>query len=175
MADSRRLSWESALEPYKRDIKWVLEIGSYEGQSALFWHNYFGATVTCIDPWQDVAKGCKDSGEVEEHFDANIRGKPIVKIKSKSTEALARLAGIPHSFDLVYVDGDHTRLQVMIDSCLAWPMLRQGGFMVWDDYRDYRPDLIDRPTPAIDGFVTMMRVDLAVIKDSGQQLIVRKN
>lgn len=173
MADSRRVAWETALERWKHKIKRVLEIGSYEGQSALFWHNFFGASVTCIDSWEDkdVAHGCASGEEVEYHFDQNVRGLPITKIKSRSTVALMSLRG---EFDLVYVDGDHSRLQVMIDSCLAWPLLRPGGFMVWDDYRDYRPDLVDRPTPAIDGFRRMMREQMTDIKDTGQQLFVRK-
>jgi len=175
MADSRRETWERVLAPYQQDVKYVLEIGSYEGQSALFWCNFFpDAHVTCVDSWEDkdVAKGCTSGREVESHFDKNTLGLPVTKMKLKSTAALVRLA--TYTFDFIYVDGDHTRLQVMTDSCLAWGLLRSGGIMVWDDYRDYRPDLIDRPTPAIDAFVFVMKSDLEIIHDSGQQLIVRK-
>jgi predicted O-methyltransferase YrrM len=173
MADSRRVGWELALGQFKAEIKCVLEIGSYEGQSALFWHHYFGAHVTCIDSWQDkdAAKGCTSGQEVEAHFDKNVHDLPVKKIKSESTPALMKLSG---EFDLVYIDGDHTRLQVMIDSCLAWRLLRKRGFMVWDDYRYYRPDLIDRPTPAIDAFCKAMNSEIIVVKDTGQQLMVRK-
>jgi predicted O-methyltransferase YrrM len=175
MADSRRLNWEFVLGSAKHVIRRVLEIGSYEGQSALFWHHFFGADVTCIDMWQDVAKGCATPAEVEEHFDANIKGLPIFKIKSESTTALMGLIHYGATFDLIYVDGDHSRLQVMVDSCLAWRMLRRGGFMVWDDYREYRPDLIDRPTPAIEAFVHAMANEVEIIHDTGQQLFVRKS
>src|SRR5262245_31328755 len=106
MADSRRSAWEIVFEPMKDQIKRVLEIGCYEGQSTLFWHNFFGAEVTCIDNWQQVAKGCKTCSEVEAHFDANTRGLPVTKIKSNSTAALVGLDGA--SFDLIYVDGDHS-------------------------------------------------------------------
>jgi predicted O-methyltransferase YrrM len=174
MADSRRLNWEFVLGSAKHVIKRVLEIGSYEGQSALFWHHFFGADVTCVDMWQEVAKGCATPMEVEEHFDANVSGLPIVKIKLDSTTALNRLIKSNASFDLIYVDGDHARLQVMVDSCLAWQMLRRGGYMIWDDYREYRPDLADRPTPAIEGFVHAMKTEIEIIEDTGQQLFVRK-
>jgi len=160
--------------PFRNSIRLVLEIGSYEGQSALFWHHFFGATVTCVDNWRQVAKGCATSREVEDHFDANVAGLSIFKMKSDSTAALVKLGGTGATFDLIYVDGDHSRLQVMIDTCLAWTMLREGGFMVWDDFQDYRPDLIDRPTPAIEAFVTMMKERIAILANTGQQLAVQK-
>lgn len=174
MSDSRRLEWEFVLEPFRDQIKKVLEIGSYEGQSALFWHHHFGACVTCIDTWQDkdVAKGCTSGQEVETHFDQNTRGLPVTKIKLDSTRALTQLH---EKFDLVYIDGDHTRLHVMTDSCLSWRLLRSGGLMVWDDYRDYEPTWMDRPTPAIDAFVAMMQEQITVLKDTGQQLMIRKS
>lgn len=172
MADSRRESWESLLWPYRSEIHRVLEIGSYEGQSALFWHHHFSAEVFCVDNWQHFADGCKNGVEAERHFDENVRGLPIIKRKAEtSTHALIDMPG---EFDLVYVDGDHSRLQVMIDTCLAWRLLRPGGIMIWDDFRDYRPDLIDRPTPAINAFIEMLADQIVVVKDTGQQLIVQK-
>jgi len=172
MADSRREHWESVLAPYRRQVRRVLEVGSYEGQSALFWHFYFGAEVYCVDNWQHVAHGCKNAAEVEAHFDANVRGLPIMKCKAESsTEALLRLGG---GFDLAYIDGDHSRVQVLIDTCLAWRALRVGGIIIWDDYRDYRPDLADRPASAIDAFVAMMAGELELLADTGQQLFARR-
>lgn len=174
MADSRRPEWERVFGPHRNVIKKVLEVGSYEGQSMLFWHNYFKAAVTCVDKWEDIAPGCPTSAEVERHFDANASGLPITKLKMPSTDALLRLQREGASFDLIYIDGDHSRLQVMIDSSLAWPLLRVGGFMVWDDYRTYRTDLIDRPAPAVDAFVAAMGEEITVINDTGQQLMVQK-
>ena len=46
--------------------------------------------------------------------------------------------------------------------------------MVWDDYREYRPDLVDRPTPAIDAFIALIADELELVEDTGQQLVVRK-
>jgi methyltransferase family protein len=174
MADSRVEAWERIFNPFRDKIRCVLEIGSYEGQSALFWHRFFGAEVTCIDTWANAAPGADTPEEVEAHFDANIAGLPIRKIKGPSREGLVMVDDEWKSFDLIYIDGDHTRLQVMVDSCLAWPMLRSGGFMVWDDYREYCPDLADRPAPAIDAFVGLMGAEIETIADTGQQLIVRK-
>lgn len=37
------------------------------------------------------------------------------------------------SFDCIYIDGDHTWLPVVADTVNAWPLLRSGGIMAWDD------------------------------------------
>lgn len=163
MADSRREDWERILEPYRREIRTVLELGSYEGQSALFWINHFGASVTCIDNWQNFADGCSSASEVERHFDANLRGRAH-KIKDNSTPALYSLKKSHAMFDLIYIDGDHSADQVMVDSILAWGCLRFGGIMIWDDYCD---------TPeTIDFFRRSHSAEF--IGNTGQQMFVRR-
>ena len=175
MADSRRADWERVLARYRGELKSVLEIGSYEGQSALFWSNFLGAHVTCIDTWTKVWHGANEPREVERHFDANL-GRRARKIKSESTPALHRLARDGAMFDLVYVDGDHSRDQVMVDSILAWRCLRVGGVMIWDDYESFRPEADDRarPVSAVNYFVAMQGKAVSVIENTGQQLFARK-
>jgi predicted O-methyltransferase YrrM len=169
-------NWKRILAPYRgRDFE-VLEIGSWEGDSALFFWNFLGARVTCIDNWENPTLARKVAQEVEDNFDANTAGKPITKIKMDSTKALYLLEKERRLFDLVYVDGSHYRDQVMVDSCLAWRLLRLGGIMIWDDYRDYtrtEPDY-KRPEQAINLFVEMQGVAISELEDTGQQLIVRR-
>jgi peptidoglycan/LPS O-acetylase OafA/YrhL len=164
MADSRRENWELILEPYRSRIKSVLEVGSFEGQSALFWLNYFNKPkVTCVDIW--------DSPEIEARFDRNIRSRAR-KIKSPSNLGLHYLSD--ERFDLIYIDGDHSRFQVMADTCLAWRLLRRGGIMIWDDYEDYMKGEIDRPTPAIDASIKTMNDEIDWTRSTGNQLFARK-
>ncbi len=179
VAGTRAPDWERALWPYKKQIKRVLEVGSYEGQSALFWHRFFGANVDCIDNWENALQPPTEFGrrmamEAEARFDANTAGMPIRKIKQHSTMGLSLLSG---GYDLVYVDGDHHRDQVMIDSCLAWRLLRPGGIIIWDDYSDYEPDTPDnrRPQRAIELFVQLQTtLAIRVFHDTGQQLFALK-
>ena len=37
-------------------------------------------------------------------------------------------------FDLIYIDGDHSSEQVKIDLVNSWKVLKNGGFLVLDDY-----------------------------------------
>ena len=136
LSDKQRPHWERVLEPYREQIKAVLEVGSYEGQSALFWSHHFGAAVTCIDTWNTFADGCTSCDEVERHFDENVKGRKIFKMKGLSLIGLAWLSEHEYKFDLAYIDGDHHPDQVTIDSILAWKCLSRGGIMIWDDYHE---------------------------------------
>ncbi|WP_352557743.1 class I SAM-dependent methyltransferase [Mesorhizobium caraganae] len=62
----------------------------------------------------------------------------VTKIRDFSLRALIRLRQAGAEFDLVYVDGCHERESVMMDSVLAWGMLKLGGMLIWDDYTDYK-------------------------------------
>ncbi len=45
------------------------------------------------------------------------------------------------TFNLIYIDGDHHSASVLEDAVLAFPLLKQGGALVFDDYRwHYNPD-----------------------------------
>lgn len=185
LCQDRIPEWELHLAPFRDLIDRVLEVGSMEGLSALFWIKFFDAHVTCVDNWENalqpaaVPEGLELARAAEARFDANLKDLPVRKIKAHSTLGLDFLcqqhrAGAVPGFDLVYIDGDHSRDQVMIDSCLAWCLLKPGGLIIWDDYRDYEPHLDDRPFPAIAAFCAMHQKELNQIADTGQQLICQK-
>src|SRR6266436_2047641 len=106
MSDEQSRHWGRILEPYRDQIKEVLEVGSYEGQSALFWHHEFGANVSCVDNWQNFASGCSSAEEVEQHFDENTKVKTIYKLEGDSTLCLNWLSTNNFGFDMAYIDGD---------------------------------------------------------------------
>jgi predicted O-methyltransferase YrrM len=180
MADSRVQDWQRILAPFKSRVRSVLEIGSYEGQSALFWLSFFDASLTCIDPWQTRARGALTAATVERHFDYNLRDFSLrgrcTKIKSKSTPALYKLAEDKARFDLIYIDGDHSREQVLLDSVLAWRLLTRDGIMIWDDYENYlrSADPSLRPTPAINAFVDCVGSHVRILENTGNQLFAIK-
>lgn len=105
--------------------------------------------------------------------------KRVYKYKMKSTEHLGRkLSDVMFAhqslYDFIYIDGSHVAKDVLTDACMAWPLLVQGGFMVFDDYLwgDAR-DILHRPKPAIDAFVNIFSEEIEMIH-MGYQLIIRK-
>jgi predicted O-methyltransferase YrrM len=165
------LRWSEVLSGlrHRSDVS-ILEIGSSEGRSALFFLCYMPCSrIVCIDPLQ---------GALEPIFDHNLRRfeDRITKIRDFSFPALTtmRKSG-NYRFDLIYIDGNHQRETVMLDSVLAWPMLKAGGILIWDDYIRYKSDRPswERPTAAIDGFLVMHEGEFEELHRA-KQVIVRK-
>jgi len=63
-----------------------------------------------------------------------------------------RLLDMTGPYDFVYVDGSHHPADVLVDATLAWPMVKPGGVMVFDDY-GWQVAGLPRPREAIDEFV----------------------
>jgi predicted O-methyltransferase YrrM len=102
----------------------------------------------------------------------------IFQHKSASVQELAHwLVEAPEdhpTFDFIYIDGSHTAKDVLTDACMAWPLLKQGGLMVFDDYLwgDSR-DILHRPKMATDFFVNTFAESLDIVH-IGHQFAVRK-
>jgi len=162
--------WPAILDTLKgKDGLSILEIGSMEGRSALFFLNYFPESrITCVDPF------FKDRSEI---FDRNLapHASRLEKIRSYSFDALRKLRAEKREFDLIYIDGSHKRETVILDSTLCWPMLKVGGILIWDDYGYYKASEppADRPKQAIDGFLVAFADEYEELYRYGQ-LIVRK-
>jgi predicted O-methyltransferase YrrM len=153
-------TWERLAAEIRPEQPHVLEIGSWEGRSAVAWLNLLPRChITCIDRWYREP-------EREARFDRNTApfGTRVRKIAAQSSIALAALIAERRSFDLIYVDGEHSREGTLRDSVLAWPLLKHGGILLWDDYL-WELDLAlnDRPQQAIDWFICAHQRDLAII------------
>lgn len=117
-----------------------LEIGAYEGRNLAFmdWLLPAKLDVTVIDPWFDETLNPEEKYlAIEPRFKRNAKKLSFRSLdihKGFSTYELPRMLEAEKSFDLIYVDGTHTALGVMIDLCFCAAMLRVGGLMVLDDY-----------------------------------------
>ena len=61
----------------------VLEIGSYEGASALTWHES-GCEVFCVDPWLNYDTAPKGIKTAYKNFLENTKGTSIKHVKISS-------------------------------------------------------------------------------------------
>lgn len=130
----------------------ILEIGSYEGRSTSYiietCSQYSPIHVYCIDTWQGSDEHKVQSIDNTFLFDrfkhnANTaieRANNDVKLYVAPGTSLIELARLNTMdeyigyFDLVYIDGSHYASDVMVDACLTYPLLREGGVMIFDDY-----------------------------------------
>ena len=150
-----------------------LEIGSWQGQSALFLLSYFAkADLTCVDTWEGADEH-KDNNapnneilsKVEMVFDANLSGYKdrVTKYKGNSYQYFNDYFE-RDKFDFIYIDGSHHSDDVLVDAIKAFEMLKVGGLMIFDDYFwKYYRRTIDNPSGAINAFVRLKRYQIEVI------------
>ena len=177
--------WEQLI-PHLPERKNFLEIGSYEGRSAVWTIENLmedGGEIYCIDTWEGGDEHTPEDMEgTELRFHNNILTvreafpeRRVVKLKGLSTQWIPSLICEKLEFDFIYIDGSHLAKDVLTDACMAWPLLKDKGFMVFDDYL-WRPpgfDVMQRPKIAVDAFVNMFEDELQMTH-LGYQLIVRK-
>lgn len=151
----------------------MLEIGSWEGRSALWFLEHVltgeGARILCVDPWEYGGQ----LPHVEPNFDANTaevrEAKRIVKWKMYSERLSEYAEPWREAFDAIYVDGDHSAAGAFADGARAWPLLKPGGVMIFDDYAHQGHTV----AAGVDAFVSANRAHLEIL-DVGWQMVVRK-
>ena len=158
-ATSRFAQWRPLLDELEGRPARILEVGTFEGLSTCFllWR-LPRARLTCIDTFEGSPEhvGVVTAG-LEASFDANIAlvdASRVTKLVGDSKRRLLDLSADGAQFDLVYVDGSHLGLDVLVDAALSWNLLTPRGVVVFDDYRwaDVGTDPLLRPGPAIDAF-----------------------
>jgi predicted O-methyltransferase YrrM len=169
--------WKAVLGPLKGkpDLRY-LEVGVYEGRS-FFWMlenilTHPSSRLTGIDialP-DRLVSNIKLSGQTDR----------ITMIVGPSQTELKKLP--VESFDLIYIDGSHMADDVLVDSVLAWQLLKVGGVIIFDDYlwdganytnrrTSMAPALL--PRLAIDGFRASFTYEIQVLHNDFQ-LILKK-
>jgi predicted O-methyltransferase YrrM len=162
-----------------------------------------GGYIDCIDTWKGGEEhSAEDMAAVEARFDHNLdiakersgifdgdTAKKIFKFKGPATAILGAAlcqrdcfadmvedeAALPKPmYDFIYIDGSHIAKDVLTDACMAWPLLKPKGMMVFDDYMWGNPrDILHRPKPAIDAFCNIFAEEAEIVH-VGYQLVVRK-
>lgn len=160
--------WERWLDLPK--LKNGLEIGSFEGASAVWLMDHApNLTLACVDifgpAFDDV------TGEYEQRFERNVAeyGKRVIKLKGKSTDVLPKLVQAKR-FDLIYIDGDHSYAGALADTKLAYPLLKKGGVLIWDDYDNVQfgvRQAVDEFLEDADGFEVLR-------EDGDYQMAIRR-
>ncbi len=175
--------WQQLI-PMMKERKSFLEIGSFEGRSAVWIIEHMmeaGGNITCIDTWEggeEHANGEADGAE--DRFAHNmglIQSKKACGLsirKGKSVDELANCIAAQEEYNFIYIDGSHVARDVLTDACMAWPLLKSGGLMVFDDYLwGESRDILHRPRLAVDVFVNLFAETLDIVH-MGYQFVVRK-
>jgi hypothetical protein len=162
--------WWGAFREKRDSVRDYLELGSWEGRSAVFAAWLFPEARISAGDWFANA-------EADRRFDSNTRhfSARLEKLKGTTWEILRQLSDDRRQFDLIFIDADHRFDPVLLDTILAWPLVRTGGYLIWDDYLWSHPSLDPRFNikGAIDAWLATRAPDVDVIF-VGQQVCVRK-
>ena len=136
----------------------ILEIGSFEGRSAIFFTNFYpNSLISCVDTWEgsDEHKNF-NFFKIENNFNNNTK----YLVKSNRLKKYKKASDIFFSennilFDLIYIDGDHSSEQLCKDIYNSWKFLKKNGILVVDDYVWwFYKDIFKNPAFTINKFIT---------------------
>lgn len=132
----------------------ILEVGSWVGASALSFaqglkiHNNAQGTVTCVDAWKpffnrdthndnvyQTMEQALSSETAYQLFSHNIGTLPesmtCQHLRGKSDNILPLLR--PNTFDIIFIDGDHSYTPVLKDIKNSLDLVKEGGIICGDD------------------------------------------
>lgn len=161
----------------------VLEIGSFEGRSAVWLLENIlthpQSRIVCIDPcYGNMEHTNDDTANIQRLFAMNVLVNFQHKarlIKAPSNVALKYPDVVGVQYDFIYIDGDHRSHAVLEDAVLSFRSLKTGGIMIFDDFdwTAYRDQPHNHPSTGVRAFVHAYRAYIEVVLES-YQFIVRK-
>lgn len=121
----------------------VAELGVFRG---LFAQKLLGGSkcidsYTMIDPWRKLDQWNKPSNNDDKTFEnfyrealqvTDFAKEKRIVLRGKTSEIINQVEN--HALDFVYIDGDHTLKGISIDLINIWPKVKDGGFVVGDDF-----------------------------------------
>ena len=169
--------WDHLINKYFKEFSY-LEIGSFEGNSALYiLKNFKPKKVICVDIWDKYDDKYKDENlEMFENFKSNLSefNDKFSFFKSTSDDFFK----INHEkFDVIYIDGWHEAPQVYKDLSNSWDSLNFNGLIICDDYfyGDIRFNTSSNlPANAINQFLFEKKNHLKVICVNNTQIFLKK-
>lgn len=132
----------------------VLEVGSWVGASALSWaqglklHNNAEGTLTCVDAWKPFFNRETHKDEVYVKMEQALSTETAYQLFMHNMSTLPESIICQHlrgnsktilpllrekSFDVVFIDGDHSYSAVSHDIRLSLSLVKEGGIICGDD------------------------------------------
>lgn len=190
-------NWLDFIKIDKNKENHIMEIGSFEGRSTIWFLENFlkndNSSITCVDPWLNYSQDENSFQSYERETnewkfkDKKIKSNFLHNIlefgevnkvyieQGFSHELLPKLLSESKRFDLILIDGNHTAPFVMTDAVFSWYLLKPGGYIIFDDYLWFmhkKPTL--RPKISIDSFIEIFGDYLDVIGGEYTKIIRKK-
>lgn len=132
-----------------------VEIGCYAGGSASLVCQRKNTNIFSIDLGTPISpeipiKNIEKFNIFNNHYE-------YIQGDSQKIETIEKLKTFIDYIDVLFIDGDHSSNGVKNDFELYSPMVKNGGYIVFDDYNDYKfsPEVrptVDRIISTLDGY-----------------------
>lgn len=158
--------WLEYLDDYiAKENVIMLEIGTYEGRSALWFIEniltHETSSIICIDP------------RPQKSFYTNIsKYRHKIRLIQERSQIGLRDRFFKEDFlDLVYIDGNHIPCDVLEDAILSFRPLKKGGLLIFDDYLYKEDEVKYTIKDAIDCFLSIFSGKYDLIQKKYQVII----
>jgi len=159
-----------------KDLR-MLEIGSYEGRSTIFFLNVLKKSkIQCVDlfePGEELKN--KDFGKLYENFIKNISPyKDRVNVFKGISDDFFKQNKLNQVYDLIYIDGNHSYNYVLRDAENSFKALKKGGIMIFDDFLwQHYNQINENPIGAIKEFIANNFFKIKIISISYQIALMK--
>lgn len=188
--------WNQQFISNTRDIKnldYCLEIGCFEGLTSNYIVDHLlseSGKLICVDPLKDVyLEGDLDNDDIvsnENEFsffsgqfrrfmdntEENVSKEKIILFRESSFSFYQNYStDYLNKFDFIYIDGDHRPESVYKDAINCFPLCKEGGLILFDDY-EWREQIPHKSTKiGIDKFLSEFHGRYDILKQNYQILI----
>lgn len=154
----------------------ILEIGSFEGRSTIFFLKYFkNCNITCVDIFEGAEELSSEKfDQIFQNFNYNIKGfRDRIKV-FKGTSDNFFSQNSDELFDLILIDGNHSYDFVLNDAQNSFKRLKKNGIIIFDDFLWKHYDNINHnPIGAIKEFVRLFFFQIKII-NINYQIVIKK-
>ncbi|KIM37631.1 glycosyltransferase family 8 protein [Hebeloma cylindrosporum] len=177
--------WSTLFPLVKSKRPRVLEIGSWEGRSAVFLLNNLAGDsgeIVCIDHFDllQTEAGRQRFDKINHNLSQTKKKSRVLSqfsVAALMTLLQEEMVSTNPGFDWIYVDGSHRADDTMLDGELGWRLARNGAIVIFDDYHwDKEPEhSIHHPKRGIDAFLLLHAGEYERLSDDAHyQVVLRK-
>lgn len=183
-------NWDKIFDWYinesGRKITSALEIGCFEGQATTYMAEKWlpeGCNFDIVDTFggseeedgmSDVMDGLEKSDFIYDNFMHNISQYPAINFRvhrGLSQIIVPKLYEDGEMYDFIYIDASHLSDDTFVDAYYASKMLREGGILIFDDFKWKDPNRTghnDSPELGIKAFTMMNEGKYSILMDGYQ-------
>jgi hypothetical protein len=171
-------NWIDIIKPSNEKIK-ILEIGAYHGSNICSlvktYATHNSSEIHCIDPWFEYNEYNEYNGHQVTNYSIFLNN--ICKLSPNDLHKIYIHRGLSENiipnfedeaFDIIFVDGNHTKKFTLEDSVLSFKKLKKNGWLIIDDMQSSEVSL------AAQTFCTIYDQYLIKASINGTQLFLQK-